>query len=1232
MTPEPMSSTASADAGTRDPAAAGPGFDVRLTADQRVIVTDCEHHQLVEAGAGTGKTTLLVAKLLFELGFDVLPGERPATVLDLSQVAAITFTKKAAAEITDRLRTALIRRAAAAIGVERERVAEQAYALEQVAIGTIDSFAARLVRDHGGMVGVETGFEVLSEADAQALHDEVAGDALLAGLRANDPGAQCLAHHFGFTRARGILCDAFEQGVLLSQCRSAMERGELGWETVVGLTLGAVDELLRPHADAVFRCFCTAYERLEARMLADGVADYTSVLLTAARIAKDADVQQAFQERVKLLVVDEHQDTNLAQVELVTRITGVYGVAAAASARLAAAREQGAERAPTTGDGTPERHTTRLILVGDPKQSIYAFRHADVTMWSASWKILNRAGGVGRRLTVNHRSLPTLTRFFDATLGKILGTSTETARIPYEVPYLPVTSSRPEGPAGVEVLVADDIDARAVAPCVAARIRDILDHPDDYPIADEAGVRGATRRPTARDIAILSRKLHGAADHYERELQDRRIGCYVYGGRGLYARPEVQDLAILLRVVAEPHDPHALAAYLRSPFGGVDDLAIAEIAAARSSHPGPRRRTGETLYDVLERAATVIRENRRWQRAETAYNRLEMLRGLRDRVPHDQLLEIAMEDAQYRAFLAGAPDAPAGIRNVEKLLRIVRSVGALPLAQLVQRFDASVRRGEREDEAPLYTPADELITITTVHKAKGLQWPIVFVVGLDDPFFPGLRDDEPCLAAPPLGLVLPLELVFRDERGDIAIPEPSAVWNRYASAARARGYAEAKRLFYVACTRARDRLFLAGGQRTKDYVSGGLHPDLDWAHTKGPERWLRSLFRTVRDSVPGVSSCPYGSTGGPQDRLIVRRGLAAMQVPPAADVPPPAAPTVDASLTPSTQRHWPALLDVTLPTSERNASDGVSALMWPSPIPEQIARLEHRSRLRTDFAASELMMFDRCDWKHHFGYVASLSHAEVEAARRATLVEAILQAERGDILHDYFRLHQDTWTPDERRAAMKRVLRRRRPMADAQAEENLGPLLEQADRYLTSSWYARVGTARSRAHELPFVVCLSDSIRLHGTLDLCFEEPDGARILDFKTAIFNGLSSERLGAVLDAKVLEYEVQAIVYALAAQEVMGNVPVREFVFFFTGAGLVRTLPVTPAWLDIGRARLLDLVGQLRTATRMRAQMERPLWDARRCAHCEYEMLCQPTRPSGSVIGLPHDAASKTASAGA
>ena len=1101
----------------------------RLTDEQRAVVLDREHHMLVEAGAGTGKTTVLVAKLLYELGFYPELTPRPAPELELSQVVAITFGRKAAAEIRDRLRTALLERAAREDGAARERTARRAFLLDEMTVGTIDAFAGRIIRDHGVLVGVETGYDVLEDADASEMRLSVAETRLLAGVSESRPGALFLARQFGFARARDIIAQLIDQALLLKDLADRPSDRRQSWSSIDGLDPSAVDLVLEPKATDALEFVQSVHTEYVHEMMASGVLDFTHVVLEAARVADTPAVQHEFQRRTKLLFVDEHQDTNRAQVELIMRLSGVSAAAKSGTGQT--------DPAPSDGDA----QSTRLVCIGDPKQGIYGFRHADITMWDKSRKMLRLAGGIEHTLTITQRARPALVRFLDDCLGRVLGASDREPATPFDVPYRRLIPGRPESDGiAVEVLLAETgKEAEAAAPIVAERIRAMLDHPGDYPVFERTGIDVERTRPIRpRDVAILARTLNRGGDIYERALQERGIDCYVYGGRGLYNRTEVQDLVTLLRTVADPHNPFALSAFLRSPMGGVDDATLLQLttAAAVDRENGQPRR--ESLYDVLGRADHFLNDPAGRRRVATARGLLDLLLGLKDRLPHDALLDVAIQESGYRAFLAGAPDAPAGVRNVEKLLMIVRSGGAEPLLHAVDRLVTRVRRLEREDEAPIYTPDDDVVVISTIHKAKGLEWPYVFLAGIDEKLCRTLIATSPRLV-PRIGLAIKTDVILRDDRSESPLPEQSKVWARAVDEATQRDYAEAKRLFYVALTRAKDRLFLAGAlQRDRNQQikkAFHLYPGKDWVCNSGADHWLRCLYSQLRGDATMFAYGTRVELGDTttdrleRDTAVIRRGVAAMRgahAGTAGTVGPDAPSAVSVAVAHATS-DWPPVPE-RKPVSDRS--------IWPSAVRAAIAPVTDRSLFRTEFTASELMQFHACDWKHFYGYVAGLSTVKLEAAVEGPLVNQIAPAELGRILHEYLQVHDDSWHAMERADAMKRALLRHRLMSDEEAAPNVATLLSHVATYLASEWHARVRCATQSNRELPFVAEITADVRVRGTFDLTFEEADGWRLLDTKTGIYTS-TGDGLERALDHEMRRYEIQAAIVRAGAS---GNRP--------------------------------------------------------------------------------------------
>lgn len=1134
----------------------------RLTDEQRQIALDTKRHLMVEAGAGSGKTTLLIEKIAHELGHGNIPGERPHRSLTLEQIAAITFTRKAAGEIKERLRQEFLRQAEAAQGADRERWAERAFRIDEALIGTIDSFAGRIIRDFGALAGVESGYEVLDPGDATALRLEAVEETLLAGIDHGEPGAVFLVRQFGFLRARSVLSAFLEQAALLTELEAHLTSKRIRWAEIaqkLGFELETTDYLLESHARDILRFACEAQKRYRARLERDGLLDHAHVVLKAAEIAAYPAVQTAFQKRIKLVFVDEHQDTDAAQVRLLFRLTGI-------SAAIQ--------------DKTQPKPTTRLVLIGDPKQGIYGFRHADITMWNTSRKAIERVGGRYYTLTQNHRSRPTLVRFIDDAFSRIMNEGDNANA--YEVAFQGLLPTRPEtSEPGVELLLTPERGVAATAAAVANRIQDMLARPAEYPVYErDANGQERPRPLRARDIAILSRNLKGVADHYEQALRVRGIRSYVYGGRGLYNRQEIQDLAMLLRAVVDPYDPFALSAFLRSPLGGVDDHTLAELAAACTKQTSANSEN-LTLYEALRQAKHIISDAQRAEAAVEAAALLEELRSLRDRLPHHQLLEIAIERTGFITFLAGAPDAPAGIRNVEKLLRIARRAAREPLSEFVRRLDARVSRADPEDEAPLYAPDDDLITISTIHKAKGLEWPYVFVVGIDEPLFRTVATDMPHLVRH-FGVVMPLDVVVHDEDGRTAIPEQGSTWTWYVDEAKRRNYAEAKRLFYVATTRARDRLILAGALR-ENKAERRLTRAIGALQTQTTDHWLRYLYPEI--VRPDAQEFRYG-----QDAGVICRATPDVGSIPTAQ-PGAALPVV---------RDWPALVQI---EGQIPCADAT----WGDAIDRRLAPVADRAAIRDEFSASEILKYAICSWQHMYGYIHSISSPTIEIATGDALVNQILPEKRGDILHDYLREHQDGWSPEQMHHEIKRILLRHLPMADEEADQNTKELIQHVTNYLQSEWYERVRKARRIFREVPVIVQMN-GYRLRVKLDLLFEEEDGWRILDFKTALFRGLE-HRIREVVEERARDYEIQAGIYTLAAKEV--GCDVKEFIFFFTAPAIATSVRPTKAWLRKQETRVDMIVRKIQVMQ----HDDVPVWGERRCKGCEYLPICQP-------LGAPPD----------
>lgn len=1113
-----------------------------LSPAQRDAVLCIDRHLMIEAGAGSGKTTTLIEKILYETGLSS-DHEAPPHRVKIDEILAVTFTRKAAGEIKDRLRRRIFAESASLEGAARERMAVQGFRIDDAEIGTIDRLASRIVRDYGPYAGVDAGYQLLDETDAELLRLEVAGEQILDAVDRADPGAVGLVRHFGFLQTRRFVSDALERPDLLQSLRHDHRAGRLGLAALQG-GANRVDELIAPIAAAALEFLLQVLGAFQRRLVREGVLDFASMAQAAAKVVRSDEARQEIAKKVRLLVVDEHQDTSPLQSELLFALAGL----------------------PRPGREAAEAESppwVRMVLIGDPKQSIYSFRHADILQWQRSRTTVESAGGQYISLDRSFRSTPVLTSFHDEIPGRILA---DRSLRPYDVNYEPLEPTRSDiEDAPVEVLLASEPSTPEVASLVAVRIREMLDRGER--ICDRH--TGGLREVVPGDIAILARELKRDAVHYICALHDQRIDFRLVGGGGLYQRQEVLDVAALLSAVADPHNPFALAAYLRSPFGAVDDQTIHELAVARTEG----RSTG-SLFDALRRADRVVSTRVGKDRAREALALLRDLRELRDRIGHDELIRKGVKITGYEAFLAGAPDAPLGLRNLSKLIKIAASAESEPLYSFVEKLSARIAQAEREQEAPLYASDENLVTLSTIHSAKGLEWPIVIFTQLHEHVVRSVRRDSGPRLSPRLGVVLPLDVVLREGGHQTRIPEPSRLWEVYEQDHIAQEYAEAKRLFYVAATRARDRLILAGA--LKDVGGYGLVSQSGYRTSDTLDRWLQVL-------IPELAGAEEPTT------LIDHREVPLWVLRPGA--------AVAARRATDPERDWPHAIPE---LGEVPAAEGEDVLLLRT-------RPVAPGPLRTEFAVSEFLQFAICPHKHYFGYRAGISSPRLEATPDATIVSRILPERRGDILHHYLGQHEDSWSEDKMRAELKRILLWHIPMEEAQAEANVGELLGQVKNYLKSDVHIRVRAARERGgrvyREVPFVYRFRPDVRVRGVLDLLFEEEDGWTAVDYKTGLFGEEEADHEETVR-VRTERYKIQAAIYSLAVMHALQGVPLQRFHFFFTPPGLDSAIPITEEWPASARDEVLTTVQRIRAS-----EYGEPTFAVERCVGCEYRAICRP-----------------------
>jgi ATP-dependent helicase/nuclease subunit A len=875
---------------------------------------------LLEAGAGSGKTSVLVGRYVN----CVLDPERGTR--DVSKVAAITFTEKAAGELRQRVREEFEKRARAAEqGSEQAGVIEGALDdLDDAPINTIHGFAARLLREFPVEAGIDPAFEQLdglgSEIELARLWEEwlteIADDArdeparrwlsrlLRAGVKLDKvrelavgkngvfgerydlepvegpPGEPNLAFGLtglassvdrlrtlcdeactdhesdkGFTTAMKLVeasarlledladpagppadVDQLAAAVFalpVSVAASAPGGAKGNWEAAAG----GKEELQRRYQTVRERvtdlredyaAFVTglavavawAFSAWAAdKLLQAGRLDFADLLgrlrnLLAGKLTKgDLAARVALQHRFRYLLVDEFQDTDPLQAEIVFFLCE---------------RAESEPKAANWSDVALE--PGKLFVVGDPKQSIYRFRRADIRLYgTVEGLIKGQRDGTGmvRKLSQNFRSTPAVVEWVNDVFRDVF--VAEEGRQPG---YEPVEPHRPpaEGPrvAVLRGLAHGDPDAkadavrRAEARAVAALLARM--HGDDagrWQIQDREKKADAgsepVRAPRWGDIAVLFRATTGL-EAYEQALRDSGVPYRVEGGKAYFSRREVDDALLCLRAVDDPSDGPAVYGALHSSLFGFsdDELFLFWSKGGRfdPSFEGPAKE-----HVAVVAALHVLRD-------------LHEERAVHE--PHELIAKLVRLVYASEFLAATGAGAAQAIANLEKLVERARAyskAGGGGLGEfLVWAAQAGDAAGEQES---LVDDDGDVVHLSTIHKAKGLEHPIVVLVG--GSLGGGGGGGEPIVDRERHCLAIKLKAELPGAAPRDLEPQAYTSANETEKLMRE---SEMRRLLYVAVTRARDHLVLAHFGKLK---------------TKAGEPASGVLLAPIADQLPAVN-------------------------------------------------------------------------------------------------------------------------------------------------------------------------------------------------------------------------------------------------------------------------------------------------------------------------------------------------------------------------------------------
>jgi ATP-dependent exoDNAse (exonuclease V) beta subunit len=1101
----------------------------------------------VAAGAGTGKTTVLVERFtraVVEQG------------LDVESLLVITYTDRAAAELRARIRARLAE-------VDRPDLGR---ALDGAWISTIHGFCRRLLTVNALAAGIDPGFRVLGDAQSRIVQGE-AFDAALAGFCAADTEERWqLLATYGRSGLRQMLVAVFETlrsagrdlvlepgappelSVRVAELRNAA--GALAADPgatplqrdAANRALALLDETTLPErlldldglrargargaafSEARDAARAAALEELAARdqvllqeLLtafarayadakdAESALDFEDLQLRTRDLLRDNEVIRARErQRFTAVMVDEFQDTNRLQAEIIDLLVG----------DVEAARGNGHDA------GAVASTVADLFLVGDEFQSIYGFRHADVAVFRER---RDSAADV-LPLTLNYRSRPEVI----AAVNELFASEFGGGFLPLEAASGPIA---PPLRSAVELLVTDKAAVaetgehwrRSEARAVARRVSELVG----------AGVA------TAGEIVLLF-AAGTDAEWYEEELRAVGLPTIRAAGRSYFGQQQVVDLIAYLRLLHNRYDDTALLTVLASPFVGVSNDALVLIRAAAPRQPlyrGIELSVPEQLPDDDRRLVLAFRQ------------RYERLVELASHAPLELLCERILTEHDYDLAVLACHDGRRRYANLRKLARLARAFEELrgPDIDGFVRFVAEQEAvGARELDAVSEEEGADAVRLLTIHAAKGLEFKVVVVAdaGRDRQ----RPDDILCLSDGRFGFKVAHPVTGRRER----TPSYAGVKDAHEEAEAA----ERLRLYYVAMTRAMERLIVSGSVDLS-----GATPETT------PIRWVLDRL-DLTDAVGTAGSAPVEVERG-SATVVLRVDRGTPPVPAPAPVRPAAA-TVDAG------DEGPAQLALFAGSGE---SLPVPALRLhvlvepPEPPPARVARLSY----------SAIALFERCSYRFYAERIVGLRPGPWSTTPRAEQAAVGLHAtEIGDAAHRLLEL-VDVTRPT-RPAGWEERVRVWYPTVTTTELERIGAFV---DAYAVSPLARRLAARGEVKPERSFAFEL-DGVVLNGRLDLVWRQGDQALVVDFKT---NALLGREPVEIVQS---EYQGQRTLYALAclragAREV-------EVVYQFLEA------PDDLVVATYGESDMAELeIGLRRVITRIQGADVRPTPSEFACSGC-------------------------------
>lgn len=833
---------------------------------------DLDKHLVVEAGAGSGKTRTLVARFL-----EILRQGKA----DVDNIVAITFTNKAAGEMKDRIREQL-----ATILKHKELDGdfkqETGYLnknilwkLNDAFITTIHGFCSGLLQENPIEAGIAPDFKVIEGVEFVTFKNKVIKQYLISLNEGNGANEEIEVFNkildvesFDFNTVLNTITEIIENITLnflpweiiniedIKKIRVILDKGDKLFNDPKKSILPAIDSIINNTRDSAYEAESeltkqyliitkNAFRFYQNEKQKQNFLDFNDLIFRAYQLIKEnKGVRDYYRKKIKYIMVDEFQDTDSLQYKLIRLFVCDENESLCVKPEL-----------------------PKLFLVGDPKQSIYRFRGADVTVFN---KMCNEIHGHDKQLVKlkgNYRSDAPLVDYFNNFFDTLMKPEFDAD---FEAKYENIANQKsPDNENNrnlqfnIEIITGEKEKAEERRELEAQSIANRI-----YQLVEEEGFK-------YKDIAILFRYFSNV-HIYEKALQDANIPYYMLRGQNFFKQSEIRDMASIIKLILFPHDNIAKACVLRSPFCGISDEGLFYLFGDKKLFKNlnnindSNNSTGSsTLLEEVERANKL----------------LEIIDKLRKEASFftiSELLKRILACTGYNVAIAATQGGAQKLANLNKLISIAQKLEAdsgYILSDFLEYLNNAVNLVKDEGTAQLQTKKENTVKLITVHSAKGLEFPVVILA--DNRHEGKLFSNERVIFLSDCGILISSNTL----EGEVENAETSAIYQGTKIFAKCNSLAEEKRILYVAQTRAENLLIIPlisskTGKKKNNFCFGNLieqtlpildackisikkAEDLDTAVKKLPEEDSKTAFdinEFIEKSVPIKVKVPLITT------------------------------------------------------------------------------------------------------------------------------------------------------------------------------------------------------------------------------------------------------------------------------------------------------------------------------------------------------------------------------------